>query len=79
VEVGATRDESVTPRRTLTPREYDRLIRPSTPWREARRTGYRTDAARHRKVRLKLSAARRSAIARLGGLARTKKKKAKGT
>lgn len=60
--------------RTLTPREYDRHVRPDTPWRRARRTGYRQDLVRHQRARQKVSAARRRAIARLGGLALAKKK-----
>ena len=40
------------------------------PSAEARRTGYRTDAARHRAARAKVPKQRRVQIARLGGRAR---------
>lgn len=50
-------------------REYDRTKRKDTPWRKARRTGYRTDSTRHQLARFKLSASRRKAIARKGGTA----------
>jgi len=40
-----------------------------TPWRVAKRTGYRTDSERHVEARKKVPARRRKQIAALGGAA----------
>jgi hypothetical protein len=57
-------------RRNGTPRD-----RTHEPARIARRTGYRTDSARHQEARAKVQPARRREIAALGGQAHAAKPK----